>query len=69
MRLLFSMDMTSGNQNPNATAIVRPSARCITIRGNTLAMIHSLKYDYYKFPGGGVEKGETHEEAVIRETL
>ena len=31
-------------------------------------MIHSRKYDYYKFPGGGIEKGETPVEAMIRET-
>ena len=31
-------------------------------------MIHSLKYDYYKFPGGGIEDGESNEEALIRET-
>ena len=31
-------------------------------------MIHSLKYDYYKFPGGGIEKGEDPVEAMIRET-
>ena len=32
-------------------------------------MVHSLKYDYYKFPGGGIEKGEDPVQAVIRETL
>ena len=31
-------------------------------------MVHSLKYDYYKFPGGGIEKGESNMEALIRET-
>ena len=31
-------------------------------------MIHSLKYDYYKFPGGGIENGENPVEAMIRET-
>ena len=31
-------------------------------------MIHSLKYDYYKFPGGGIEDGESPAAAMIRET-
>ena len=31
-------------------------------------MIHSMKYDYYKFPGGGIEQGEDPAEAMIRET-
>ena len=31
-------------------------------------MIHSLKYDYYKFPGVGIEKGENPIDALIRET-
>ena len=33
------------------------------------AMIYSRKYDHYKFPGGGTEKGETPVEALIRETM
>ena len=32
-------------------------------------MIHSIKYDYYKFPGGGIEKNEQKENALIREVL
>ena len=31
-------------------------------------MVHSIKYDYYKFPGGGIEDGESPVEAMIRET-
>jgi 8-oxo-dGTP pyrophosphatase MutT (NUDIX family) len=32
-------------------------------------MIHSKKYDYYKFPGGGIEEGESNIDALVRETL
>ncbi len=32
-------------------------------------MVHSQKYDYYKFPGGGVEAGESRHQALIREVL
>lgn len=67
MRLLFEMD--AKNYNPNGKAFIRPSVRGIIIRDNQIAMIHSIKYDYYKFPGGGIEPGETHLEALRRETL
>jgi len=66
MRLLFEID--SGDYAPAGTAFVRHSARCVTVRDGRVAMVHSLKYDYYKFPGGGIEPGETREEAMIRET-
>lgn len=66
MRLLFEMDKKDYSQ---CTRIFqRDSARSIIIRDGRVAMIHSLKYDYYKFPGGGIEKGESIVEAMIRET-
>ena len=46
----------------------RQSARSIVIRNGKIAMIHSQKYHYYKFPGGGIEKGEDPISAMIRET-
>lgn len=67
MRLLFSMD--AKNYNPNGSVFARPSVRAIIRREGTIAMVHSLKYDHYKFPGGGIEKGETHQDALCRETL
>lgn len=42
--------------------------RSIIIDKRKVAMIHSLKYDYYKFPGGGIEEGEDAVEAMLRET-
>ena len=66
MRLLFEMDK---KDHADCThTFVRNSARSIMIRNGKAAMIHSLKYDYYKFPGGGIEEGETPVEALIRET-
>ena len=59
MRLLFELDK---RDYENCThSFVRNSARSIIISGRTLAMIHSIKYDYYKFPGGGIEKGVINE--------
>lgn len=67
MRTLFDLD--AKNYAPEAPVFRRDSARCINIRDGRVAMVHSLKYDYYKFPGGGIEPGESHEAAAIRETL
>lgn len=66
MRLLFEMD--AKNYDPNGTVLTRPSVRAIIIQNGMVAMVHSLKYDYYKFPGGGMEAGEDRLAALIRET-
>lgn len=66
MRLLFELD--AKDYDPNGVGFIRDSARAIIIRDGKVAMIHSLKYDYYKFPGGGIESNESKEEALIRET-
>ena len=67
MRLLFELDR--GDHSLCTHDFVRPSARAILIRDGRIAMVHSLKYDYYTFPGGGIEAGEDPVQAVIRETL
>lgn len=66
MRLLFEMDR--GDHRDCTRTFVRNSARAIIIVGGEVAMIHSQKYDYYKFPGGGIEPGERPVDAMIRET-
>ena len=66
MRLLFEMDKKDYSECTRT--LVRNSARSILIRDGKVAMVHSLKYDYYKFPGGGIEKGERPADAMIRET-
>jgi len=66
MRLLFELDK---KDYENCThSFVRNSARSIIISNNKIAMVHSLKFDYYKFPGGGIEKGENPIAAMVRET-
>ena len=65
MRLLFEMD--AKNYDPGARRYIRPSVRGIIIRDHAIAMVHSLMYDYYKFPGGGLESGESFLDALCRE--
>lgn len=66
MRLLFEID--TKDYDRNGRAFIRHSARCIHIKSGSAAMVHSVKYDYYKFPGGGIEKDESKEQALMRET-
>ena len=66
MRLLFEMDQKDYADCTHQFS--RDSARSIVIRNGKIAMIHSQKYHYYKFPGGGIEKGEDPVAAMIRET-
>lgn len=47
---------------------VREAVRAIIIQKDKVLMVQSNKGDF-KFPGGGVESGETHKEALIREVL
>lgn len=47
----------------------REASRAIIIRDGKIALVKSKKEGWYKFPGGGVEKGESKIDAMIRETL
>ncbi len=55
------------NYIENGTVGRRPSVRGVIIRDGKIALVHSLRYDYYKFPGGGIDEGETHLDTLIRE--
>ena len=65
MRLLFAID--KGDYLPGGTVGRRPSVRGIIVREGNIAMVHSLRDDYYKLPGGGIDAGETHAETLVRE--
>ncbi len=65
MKRLFVLDLK--NYDELLPCKTRPSARAIIMRDGKAALIHSLKYDYYKFPGGGIEAGESHLQTLIRE--
>ena len=65
MRQLFVIDKQ--DYAACTHTFVRDSARGIVLRNGKVAMMHSLRDGYYKFPGGGIEAGETTVQAMIRE--
>lgn len=65
MRLLFEFDYK--DYRADGTVGRRPSVRAAIIRGDKIAMVYSARYDYYSFPGGGIDEGESQPEALIRE--
>ncbi len=66
MRRLFTMDLK--DYEPDGKRVYRPSVRGIIFAPDgKIALVYSKKHHYFKFPGGGIEKGETHAEALVRE--
>lgn len=65
MKTLFEIDLKDYDEN--GSRFERPSVRGIIFKDDKIALVHSKKYDYYKFPGGGCKKGENLVETLIRE--
>lgn len=65
MRVIKIFD--NKNYLPDWKKFKRDSVRAIIFVNNKLLMIRSEKYGEYKFPGGGIEKGESHLDTLIRE--
>ncbi len=65
MRCLFIMDQKDYDESWKR--FTRPSVRGIIIINGYVAMVYSCKFDYYKFPGGGIENDETHPDTLKRE--
>ena len=53
--------------NLNGTFFYREAVRAIVFRKDHLLMVHSRVDGDYKFPGGGLNPGETHVQALKRE--
>lgn len=51
----------------NGRTISREAVRAIIVENRMLLMVYSEKNGDYKFPGGGIEDGESHATALIRE--
>ncbi|OOE33568.1 NUDIX hydrolase [Salinivibrio kushneri] len=47
--------------------IKRNAARAIALDGDEILLMYTARYDDYSLPGGGMDEGETPEQAMIRE--
>ena len=65
MERLFVVDLKDYDESWERSA--RPTVRAIVQCGDKLAMVHNETYDYYEFPGGGIEEQESYHDALIRE--
>lgn len=51
-------------------SIVREASRAVLFDdSNKIALLHVSKWSYYKLPGGGIDKGEDKQQALVRECL
>jgi len=57
----------NSNLNLNGTIITRNAVRAVASNIGKLLMIYSPVMGDYCFPGGGIEKEETHDQALKRE--
>jgi ADP-ribose pyrophosphatase YjhB (NUDIX family) len=62
------LTLVVGDPDLNAAGVVdRTAVRAVIRRGDELLMVHSPVAGDHKFPGGGVEAGESLVDALVRE--
>ena len=70
MKLLAELrDEDIGEKTKPGRLRTREAARAVAFKGNKIAMMHVSNHGYYKLPGGGIERGESIREALVREML
>ncbi|MHC0039650.1 NUDIX hydrolase [Pseudoneobacillus sp. C159] len=66
LSLLFNNLMGLRNLEDGKVIRQRNAVRAIIFRDDRILLLYSNKGDY-KFPGGGVDQGETYKDALLRE--
>jgi 8-oxo-dGTP pyrophosphatase MutT (NUDIX family) len=66
MQILTEIHRAKGI-NINGKTVHRTAVRAVIRRGRELLMVFSSAVGDYKFPGGGMDDGESHEQALARE--
>ena len=71
MELLAELSNSSfGLRTLKVKYVLRKAARAVVRnRKGEVVLVHARATEYYKIPGGGIEEGETMEQAVRREVL
>ncbi len=64
--MYFKMTIDGSNMDIYKNTIERIAVRAIIMKNNHILLVQSDRGDF-KFPGGGVEKDESHEECLKRE--
>lgn len=67
MNLLKEFNFVDGNSLESKERIVRPATRAIILKGNKILLLHTDRYQDYSLPGGGIEQGESLQQALTRE--
>ncbi len=67
MRRLFTLDLHDYDESWRHD--LRPTVRGIIEHDGMLGLVYEAQGDYYFLPGGGINEGETYEEALIREVM
>lgn len=67
--MVFNFEIgTAKADNKTVKVNYREAVKAVIIRDNIVLMVNSNKGDY-KFPGGGMENGETHEQTVNNDDI
>lgn len=63
----FSLRLMHGDFPKLERLLERVTVRAVVLRGDELLLVHSSVNGDFMFPGGGVEAGESHQDALARE--
>lgn len=69
LKTAFHPDVSHADIAPSSalTLIERHAARGIVIRGDSILLLYTERYDDYSLPGGGIDDGEDEVAGLIRE--
>ncbi|MFA4819511.1 MAG: NUDIX domain-containing protein [Candidatus Aenigmatarchaeota archaeon] len=68
MKLLLELrDEDIGAVSKKSIMKERSASRAILMNNGKIALMNVTKHNYHKLPGGGIEKGESIEDALFRE--
>jgi len=68
MKILTEIRRADGIHIKGRT-VHRTAVRAVILRNQKLLMVYSSNVGDYKFPGGGMDAGESHEHALARELM